>query len=110
MQPVRHALEGLLLRKSETMECSAEAEKVFRSDLARHPKNPWALVELLSCIERRLERMNVEHEKRGERRSSLEKEHGKIRSAFREQRESKWADFHVTCSCMRAVDKCCAKV
>ncbi|MCH7726699.1 MAG: hypothetical protein IH991_09500 [Planctomycetes bacterium] len=39
MQPARHALGALLLESGRV----AEAEKVYRADLKRHPKNPWAL-------------------------------------------------------------------
>ena len=46
MQPIRHALGGLLLEQGQ----SEEAEKVFRKDLFYHPKNPWALVGLLGCL------------------------------------------------------------
>ena len=37
MQPIRHALGGLLLEQGRL----DEAEKVFRKDLVYHPKNPW---------------------------------------------------------------------
>lgn len=39
MQPARHALGALLLEQGHY----AEAEQVYRRDLERHPKNPWAL-------------------------------------------------------------------
>jgi tetratricopeptide (TPR) repeat protein len=39
MQPARHALGALLLERGQF----AEAEKVYREDLERHPNNPWAL-------------------------------------------------------------------
>jgi TolA-binding protein len=39
MQPARHALGALLLEQGNV----ADAELVFRADLKRHPKNPWAL-------------------------------------------------------------------
>lgn len=39
MQPARHALGALLMESRHI----AEAEKVYRADLKRHPKNPWAL-------------------------------------------------------------------
>ena len=37
MQPIRHALGGLLLEQGRI----EEAEDVFRKDLVFHPKNPW---------------------------------------------------------------------
>ena len=49
MQPARHALGALLLEQDRTK----EAERVFRADLKRHPKNPWALNGLEECLRRR---------------------------------------------------------
>jgi len=46
MQPIRHALGGLLL---EQQRCGF-AEGVFRDDLTRHPKNPWALCGLIESL------------------------------------------------------------
>lgn len=48
MQPIRHALGGLLLEQGH----SEEAEQVFRKDLFYHPRNPWALVGLLGCLKK----------------------------------------------------------
>ncbi len=48
MQPVRHALGALLLEQGQV----AEAEAVYRADLARHPGNGWALTGLAECLER----------------------------------------------------------
>lgn len=48
MQPARHALGALLLQQGHV----AEAESVYREDLARHPKNPWALHGLAECLKR----------------------------------------------------------
>jgi tetratricopeptide (TPR) repeat protein len=48
MQPARHALGALLLEQGHV----AEAESVYRTDLDRHPKNPWALHGLAECLER----------------------------------------------------------
>ena len=48
MQPARHALGALLLEQ----EHFAEAEAVYREDLLRHPKNPWALHGLAECLEK----------------------------------------------------------
>jgi tetratricopeptide (TPR) repeat protein len=49
MQPVRHALGALLLEQGHL----AEAEQVYREDLARHPENGWALHGLAECLRRR---------------------------------------------------------
>eukprot|EP00547_Thalassionema_nitzschioides_P000973 CAMPEP_0194206270 /NCGR_PEP_ID=MMETSP0156-20130528/5341_1 /TAXON_ID=33649 /ORGANISM="Thalassionema nitzschioides, Strain L26-B" /LENGTH=610 /DNA_ID=CAMNT_0038932749 /DNA_START=67 /DNA_END=1896 /DNA_ORIENTATION=+ len=46
MQPVRHALGGLLLKYGNVN----DAEVVFRQDLKLHPKNPWALTGLIGCL------------------------------------------------------------
>ncbi|QDU89541.1 Tetratricopeptide repeat protein [Pirellulimonas nuda] len=46
MQPVRHALGALLLADAR----HAEAEGVYRSDLARHPNNAWALLGLQQSL------------------------------------------------------------
>jgi tetratricopeptide (TPR) repeat protein len=46
MHPVRHALGALLLRAGRV----AEAERVYRDDLARHPHNGWALTGLEQAL------------------------------------------------------------
>lgn len=46
MQPARHALGALLLERQQY----EEAEKVYREDLRRHPKNPWALHGLAEAL------------------------------------------------------------
>lgn len=48
MQPARHALGALLLEQGK----SAEAEKVYREDLRRRPKNCWSLNGLAECLEK----------------------------------------------------------
>jgi len=103
MQPVRHALGGLLLREGVI----EEAECVFRADLSRHPNNPWASVGLVSCLEEKRKRLDDDDDRGRVERRSIEEECEKIRVAFREQRKSKWADFDVTCSCMCVKGKCC---
>lgn len=47
MQPVRHALGALLLADLQ----GAEAEAVYRADLARHPHNAWSLLGLKQALE-----------------------------------------------------------
>ena len=49
MQPIRHALGGLLLEQGHVK----EAEEVFREDLFFHPRNPWALVGLRDCLKKK---------------------------------------------------------
>jgi tetratricopeptide (TPR) repeat protein len=46
MQPVRHALGALLLADGR----AAEAEEVYRADLARHPNNAWSLLGLSQSL------------------------------------------------------------
>lgn len=46
MQPVRHALGALLLAEDR----AAEAEDVYRADLARHPHNAWSLLGLQQAL------------------------------------------------------------
>lgn len=48
MQPARHALGALLLEQGHF----AEAEQVYRADLERHPKNPWALHGLAESLKK----------------------------------------------------------
>jgi tetratricopeptide (TPR) repeat protein len=48
MQPVRHALGALLLADGR----AAEAEEVYRADLARHPKNAWSLLGLRQALQK----------------------------------------------------------
>jgi tetratricopeptide (TPR) repeat protein len=47
MQPVRHALGALLLDDGRF----AEAEEVFRQDLAKHPNNGWSLLGLEQALQ-----------------------------------------------------------
>jgi len=106
MQPIRHALGGLLLKEG----FFKEAEDVFRLDLSRHPNNPWALVGLIACMKQKLKTFehNQEQEQEQERRS-LAEEYEMIQITFQKQRKSKWADYNVTHSCMCANRKCCSK-
>ncbi len=46
MQPARHALGALLLEQNRYR----DAEAVYRADLKRHPRNPWALNGLAECL------------------------------------------------------------
>ena len=46
MQPARHALGALLLEQGR----HGEAERVYRADLKRRPKNPWSLRGLADCL------------------------------------------------------------
>ena len=57
MMPVRHSLGALLLEQGKL----AEAERVYREDLAIHPNNGWALKGLAECLHR-----TGRHEEAGE--------------------------------------------
>ena len=46
--PVRHSLGALLLEQGKI----ADAERVYREDLAIHPNNGWALKGLAECLHR----------------------------------------------------------
>ena len=48
MQPVRHALGALLMADGH----AAEAEKVYRADLKRHPNNAWSLLGLQQALQK----------------------------------------------------------
>lgn len=87
MQPIRHALGGLLLEQGHV----EESETVFREDLKFHPNNPWALIGLIKCLE-------VKGAK------CCSKEISELREKLRKQREGKWADFDVRVAC-----ECCRK-
>jgi tetratricopeptide (TPR) repeat protein len=46
MEPARHALGALLVEQGR----HAEAERVYREDLARFPENGWSLHGLAECL------------------------------------------------------------
>jgi tetratricopeptide (TPR) repeat protein len=101
MQPIRHALGGLLLEQSHLV----ESMEVFRKDLELHPNNPFALVGLIESLERQsksglLEEMTV---------SLFSQEIQQLRRSLEKQRKSQWADFEikVACACCTVVHPCC---
>jgi tetratricopeptide (TPR) repeat protein len=96
MQPIRHALGGLLLEQGHLR----EAEEVFREDLKFHPKNPWALVGLIQCLKKKGDGSlccNGDKEK-GDAGSEVKA----LEAILETQRKNKWADFNVTVAC-----ECC---
>lgn len=107
MQPVRHALGGLLLKDGLV----EEAQVVFKDDLKRHPKNPWALTGLIGCLDKVLDTSEcncagsgiaTNGEKgsiREEDRLSKDEERKRLQKELDKQRISKWADFNITHSC-----------
>lgn len=108
MQPIRHALGGLLLEKCLT----EEAEQVFREDLKLHPRNPWGMVGLLRCLEHRY-RMKVagkccdsapvkyssSFDSQKMEDEVLSAEITKLKTDLAAQRKSEWADYTVTAPC-----------
>jgi tetratricopeptide (TPR) repeat protein len=94
MQPIRHALGGLLLEQGEV----EESEAVFRIDLKLHPRNPWALVGLIRCLEWKQSGRCCS--------SNLSRydtvEITQLRDQLRVQRQMEWADFDVVVAC-----ECC---
>lgn len=126
MQPIRHALGGLLLKKGFVK----EAEKVYREDLARLPKNPWSLKGLMRCLSIRTKSESDSASLRDTQVSSaksccstkitalpssveklsecemkaLKDELQRIKLQFIEQRNSQWADYNVTHSCACCID------
>jgi len=105
MQPIRHALGGLLLEQGH----SGEAERVFRKDLEYHPNNPWALAGLIRCLKMKSKggsccvdtaRDSIEND--GHDIAAPPTTHDEIttlQAQFEQQRQSEWADFDVVVSC-----------
>lgn len=103
MQPIRHALGGLLLEQDNL----EEAESVFRKDLKIHPKNPWSLVGLLSCLNRKEgtgTSSNTDSISRccHSNNVSGNQEMIELEEQLRAQRQVKWADYNVIVAC-----ECC---
>ena len=84
MQPIRHALGGLLLEQQQL----DEAEQVFRRDLVLHPKNPWALVGLIGTLKKKLGSCCAESE-----------EIAALQELLKKQREAELADHDVKVAC-----------
>lgn len=114
MQPIRHALGGLLCEQGY----HEEGEEVFRKDLKFHPNNPFGLVGLINCLSGRLKMISQTSccRKRKAMGSNLpnvgsssdiekiEAELKILKTALAEQRNSEWADFPVQVSC-----QCCTQ-
>lgn len=103
MMPVRHALGGLLCNQGYFDEC----EDVFRVDLKFHPKNPWAIVGLITCLQNRL---NADHScckktrTQTEDSEKLKQEIAELDRVLKVQRASKWVDFDIVVPCV-----CCGR-
>lgn len=86
MQPIRHALGGLLAEQDEFDEAIA----VFREDLSLHPGNPWALVGLIRALK--------------EQNTCDTAELTILEDQLRQHRLKEWVDFDVAVAC-----ECCQK-
>jgi tetratricopeptide (TPR) repeat protein len=97
MQPIRHALGGLLLEQGVV----GEATEVFREDLKYHPRNPWALVGLIRC----LKRSGDESCCSSSGKDTVD-EIAELEEQLRVQRQSEWADHDVvvSCACCRGAE------
>jgi tetratricopeptide (TPR) repeat protein len=93
MQPIRHALGGLLLEQGRL----DEAEDVFRDDLKYHPQNPWALVGLISCLKKKSALGSCCNGK-GDHESEIKS----LQALLEAQRKCEWADYNITVAC-----ECC---
>jgi len=113
MQPIRHALGGLLLKH----DFEDEAEEIFRADLKLHPKNPWALAGLIGCIKKQVEkdytRSRIDsdpkmepccrpQETKDDSNSNKSTEICDLKNLLETQRQLEWADFKITHPC-----QCC---
>ena len=96
MQPVRHALGGLLLEQGRWK----EAEEVFRADLLYHPKNPWSLTGIMQCLT--YKRHDVSQHTADQTFYDIRMEQMQIELELNQRRSSRWADFDIyhSCSCV----------
>lgn len=117
MQPVRHALAGLLLKQNFV----DEAIEVYREDLQRLPKNPWSLKGLSNCLRQKLDSShqspcccstdNQEMSTKSllkqlspDQIQKVKDELMTIEKLFVEQRKSEYADYNVTHSCACCIE------
>lgn len=96
MQPIRHALGGLLLEQGQL----EEAEEVFREDLKFHPKNPWALTGLMSCLRQKSNKPCCG--RTIQEKNNVGTEIETLQAVLNAQRKCEWADYDVTVAC-----ECC---
>ena len=105
MQPIRHALGGLLLEQGRV----EEAEEVFRTDLKRHPKNPWSLKGLIDCLSTKLKEAQGggsggaaccgSTSSNPSETSAIATEMKELEILLIEQRTSEFADYEITKAC-----------
>mmetsp|Transcript_23798 Transcript_23798/g.56195 ORF Transcript_23798/g.56195 Transcript_23798/m.56195 type:complete len:703 (+) Transcript_23798:145-2253(+) len=92
MQPIRHALGGLLNEQGHIV----EAEAVFRRDLELHPRNPWALVGLISVLKNKAGGCCQDTS------DDISREIEVLETLLNEERNSEWAvgtEITVPCAC-----------
>jgi hypothetical protein len=90
MQPIRHALGGLLLEQNLV----DEAVAVFRKDLKLHPRNPWALVGLIQALQ-----ATQTEEGSSDCCTSSNTEIAELQQQLADQRSSPLADYKVEVAC-----------
>jgi len=106
MQPIRHALGGLLLEKGRV----EEAEEVFRTDLKRHPNNPWSLKGLIDCLCMKLNQTDdaggggsaccgSRTTSNTSETSAIATEMKELQTLLIEQRKSEFADYEIKKAC-----------
>lgn len=111
MQPIRHALGGLMLKQG----LEFEAEKIFREDLQQHPGNPWSLQGLVQCLQQQLEDStncnacsNISLVEKVDTKENLTMqalreikftEIADLKIQLQKQRRIEWADYKIIASC-----------
>ena len=85
--PMRHALGGLLCEQ----ELFDDGEIVFREELKLHPKNPWTIIGLVTCIENRCKVAKTD----GEVSNELSNQISQLTEILRIKQTSKWVDFDI---------------
>jgi tetratricopeptide (TPR) repeat protein len=98
MQPIRHALGGLLLEQGHL----DESAEVFRYDLKLHPRNPFALVGLIRCLQR-MEAVKVNGTGGCCETRDLNDEISLLQRQL-EESKCEWSDFDVVVAC-----ECCRR-
>ena len=103
MQPIRHALGGLLFEQNHV----DEAEQVFRTDLKLHPNNPWATIGLIRCMERKMngrscccDATDGRSINDGDSFEKMTEEFLMLREQYQAQKASEWVDFNVEVPCL----------
>jgi len=105
MQPIRHALGGLLLKKGYLQ----ESEEVFRKDLEFYPNNPWSLTGLISCLEKKIQshthtckacKPKESKAQTQDETEQVQNEVNEIANKLKEHKKSEYVDYEVTHACV----------